>query len=56
MEPESVKPVESVNLNYFNFLFCIGRGGFGKVWKVRCKRTNIFYAMKEMEKARIMSR
>ena len=53
---ESIKPVEKINIYQFNFLYCIGRGGFGKVWKVRCKKSNIFYAMKEMEKARIMSR
>ena len=31
-----------VNKNYFEFLYIIGRGGFGKVWKVKLKKqTNI---------------
>ena len=42
--------------SHFKFLHCIGRGGFGKVWKVQFKKDNKFYAMKEMQKARIMSR
>jgi protein kinase A len=37
-------------------MYCIGRGGFGKVWKVQYKRDNTYYAMKEMQKARILSR
>jgi len=24
--------------NYFNFHFVIGKGGFGKVWKVQAKK------------------
>ena len=32
----------------------IGRGGFGKVWKVRNKSTAEFYACKEMSKTRII--
>ena len=27
-----------VNKNHFEFLYIIGRGGFGKVWKVRLKK------------------
>lgn len=34
----------------------IGRGGFGKVWKVEQKKTNQLYAMKEMQKARVLAK
>jgi protein kinase A len=32
----------------------IGKGGFGKVWKVERKKNAQLYAMKEMSKARIL--
>jgi serine/threonine protein kinase len=34
----------------------IGKGGFGKVWKVEKKNSKGFYAMKEMLKCRIISK
>ncbi|KAL4439114.1 hypothetical protein ABPG74_008889 [Tetrahymena malaccensis] len=40
----------------FNFLYVIGRGGFGKVWKVEHKKTKQLYAMKEMSKAKIITK
>jgi hypothetical protein len=40
----------------FNYLYCIGKGGFGKVWKVERKKTKQAYAMKEMSKARIITK
>ena len=46
----------AISKNHFNFLFVIGRGGFGKVWKVEQRKQRIFYAMKEMSKARIISK
>lgn len=33
----------------------IGKGGFGKVWKVVHKKTNTLFAMKEMSKAMYLS-
>jgi serine/threonine kinase 32 len=32
----------------FKFLYVIGKGGFGKVWKVQHKKSKRIYAMKEM--------
>lgn len=40
----------------FTFLYCIGKGGFGKVWKVQMKKNSQYFAMKEMAKARIISK
>ena len=38
----------------FDFLYVIGRGGFGKVWKVLLKSTSKNYALKEMSKLKII--
>jgi serine/threonine protein kinase len=34
----------------------IGKGGFGKVWKVERKKFQTMYAMKEMSKVRIVNK
>jgi protein kinase A len=34
----------------------IGKGGFGRVWKVERKKFKTFYAMKEMSKVKIVSK
>ena len=34
----------------------IGRGGFGKVWKVEKKKESKKYAMKEMNKSRVIAK
>jgi len=40
----------------FKFLSIIGRGGFGKVWKVYSKKYKSIYAMKEMSKTKIIDK
>jgi serine/threonine protein kinase len=37
-------------------LYVIGRGGFGKVWKVKYKKNSKFYALKEMSKVKILDK
>lgn len=39
---------------HFKFHFVIGKGGFGKVWKVERRKFKTIYAMKEMSKAKIV--
>ena len=45
-----------INKSLFDFLYVIGRGGFGKVWKVRYKKTKQKFALKEMSKVKIIDR
>ena len=47
---------KTVNKSLFDFLYVIGRGGFGKVWKVRYKKTRQLFALKEMYKVKIIDR
>ena len=54
LKPEQKFPILSKSL--FDFLYIIGRGGFGKVWKVSYKKTQTKYALKEMSKVKIIDR
>ena len=45
-----------VNRNNFDFLYVIGKGGFGKVWKVKSKKTKMTYALKEMSKLKVIDK
>ena len=40
----------------FEFLYVVGRGGFGKVWMVKYKKTHQKFALKEMSKVKIIDR
>lgn len=42
--------------SHFQFLFVMGKGGFGRVWRVRHKKTKQELALKEMNKALILSK
>ena len=46
----------SLSRNNFEFIFIIGKGGFGKVWRVQEKKTNALYALKEMSKTKIIDK
>ena len=45
-----------VNKNHFEFMYIVGRGGFGKVWKVYLKKSKKIYAIKEMFKAKVIDK
>ena len=46
----------AINRNSFDYISIIGRGGFGKVWKVVFKKNQKLYALKEMSKVKIIDR
>ena len=49
-------PTVETSKSHFSFHYVIGKGGFGKVWKVERKKTKTIFAMKEMSKARIIAK
>ena len=53
---KSVEKIEEVDRNMFDFISVIGKGGFGKVWKVRYKKNYQEFAMKEMSKAIVIEK
>ena len=46
----------AISKNHFQFHYVIGRGGFGKVWKVEKKKDKKLFAMKEMHKGRVIQK
>lgn len=56
LKQDNFDPTVGLSRQQFNFLYPIGKGGFGKVWKVVMKKNKELYAMKEMLKARIISK
>jgi serine/threonine protein kinase len=52
-EKNEVEPPVSMNKNLFTSHYIIGKGGFGKVWKVEYKKTKEIFAMKIMSKYRV---
>mmetsp|Transcript_15477 Transcript_15477/g.28068 ORF Transcript_15477/g.28068 Transcript_15477/m.28068 type:complete len:359 (-) Transcript_15477:1818-2894(-) len=51
---ESNDTTVSLSRNHFKFHYVIGKGGFGKVWKVERSKSRELFAMKEMSKARVL--
>ena len=47
---------DNITKSSFDFIGIIGRGGFGKVWKVLYKKTKKIYAMKKMSKCKIIDK
>ena len=53
-EVESINKYDYVvNRANFTFQYAIGKGGFGRVWKVEQKNSKKILAMKEMSKVKI---
>lgn len=48
---ETPSPKVSLHRNLFSYQTVLGKGGFGKVWKVDLKKNQNQYALKEMSKA-----
>lgn len=49
--------VVQISKSNFTQMYAIGRGGFGKVWRVESKKEKgERFAMKEMAKARIITK
>ena len=46
----------AITKDSFTYNYCIGKGGFGRVWRVQRKKNKKQYAMKEMCKARIITK
>ena len=53
---DSFEPLQTTSKHHFLLHYVIGKGGFGKVWKLEHKKTGQLYAMKEMSKARVLSK
>ena len=45
-----------VSMGDFKFKHTIGKGGFGKVWKVQRKKDSLIYAMKVLSKIKIINK
>jgi protein kinase A len=50
---ESNNNTPSMTKNLFLLHYIIGKGGFGKVWKVEFKKSKEIYAMKIMSKFKV---
>lgn len=54
---DTIKEIEEkVNKSSFEYLVIIGRGGFGKVWKVYSRKHKKQFALKEMAKTKIIDK
>jgi protein kinase A len=53
---DELDPTVGIATSHFEFLHVIGKGGFGKVWRVSHRKTKDGYAMKEMAKCRVIAK
>mmetsp|Transcript_5242 Transcript_5242/g.5649 ORF Transcript_5242/g.5649 Transcript_5242/m.5649 type:complete len:388 (+) Transcript_5242:73-1236(+) len=53
---KSQEKTSTLSVNNFQYQHVLGSGGFGKVWKVMQKKTKRTFAMKELSKARIITK
>lgn len=54
---DTIKEIEEkVTKSSFEYLSIIGRGGFGKVWKVYSRKHKTQFALKEMDKTKIIDK
>lgn len=56
IKPAILPSQSSISKNSFEFIQVIGKGGFGKVWKVFSKKSKEIYALKEMSKTKIIDK
>ena len=49
-------PTVTLTKSHFNLICCIGKGGFGKVWRVQHRSSKQIFAMKEMHKGRVINK
>lgn len=54
--PTSENASKFITVRQFKFIKVIGRGGFGRVWRVRNKLTDKIYAMKVMQKLKVFDK
>lgn len=52
----TLKSITNLSRNLFDFLEVVGKGGFGKVWKVQFLKNKMFFALKEMSKTKIIEK
>lgn len=56
LRQDQCDPTISLSKAQFMFLHVVGKGGFGRVWRVEQRKTRTHFALKEMSKARIASK
>ncbi|CAK81344.1 unnamed protein product (macronuclear) [Paramecium tetraurelia] len=47
---------QNLSVNNFEFIEVLGKGGFGKVWKVKRRKNKSYFALKMMSKAKIIGK
>ena len=53
---KNINEENNLKREMFEFITVIGKGGFGKVWKVQYKKTKEYFALKEMSKRKILDK